>query len=246
MDATSFPAVKAASVNSTLSSHKGSHKDSDFEAGPTDSTSVGSNSMLDTVKKTGRGIKEWIKSNIVGEEADYKTLCKMKKIVALGASGGGAVGAASGYVYGLMNENSNKVNEAWDTHDVNDPVKLLGWSHKCIEDGHTESHTYYTLESVSHTSYDSEGHSYTYYTSELKAVTYYTYEHDGYWHRNFPNIEWKKVGEYETPKLVREKAIGPIEGAAIGLGVGIVLGTVIGVINAQIYKIIAQKKEGVI
>jgi hypothetical protein len=208
-----------------------------------DSFSERAGSVMDEIKETGRGIKAWIQKNIIGEEADYKTRCRMGKMVGIGAAGGGAAGAAAGFVYGLVNENSNKVSEAWKTHEVDDPVKLLGFSHQDIEDGHTESHTYYVLDSVSHTEYDSDGHSYTYYTTETRAVTYYTYEHDGYWHRNMPNIDWRKVGEYKTPYLVREHAIGPIEGAAIGLGVGIVMGTVIGAITAHIHKIITQTKE---
>jgi len=208
-----------------------------------DEVSKGDSSFMDSLKDTGRSVGKWIKTHIIGEEADYQTSCKMAKMVALGATGGGALGAAAGYTYGLINENSNKVNEVWKTHDVNDPVKLLGWSHRDVEDGHTESHTYYTYETVSHTSYDSDGRSYTYYTSELQSHTYYTYEHDGYWHRNTPNIDWTKIGEFKTPALEREKAIGPIEGAAIGLGAGIIGGTIISALSAHIFKIARQLKE---
>lgn len=208
-----------------------------------DEVSKGDSSFLESMKNKGRSVKEWIKTHIIGEEADYKTHCKMAKMVALGATGGGALGAAAGYTYGLVNENSNKVHEVWKTHDINDPEKLLGWSHKDIEDGHSEAHTYYYYETESHTSYDSEGHSYTYYTNELKSYTYYTYEHDGYWHRNTPNIDWRKVGEFQTPALEREKAIGPIEGAAIGLGAGIIGGTIVAAISAHIFKIARQLKE---
>ena len=208
-----------------------------------DSFSGKSHSTWEDIKGAGRNLRDWIQENIIGEEPDYHTECRMKKIIGIGITGGGAAGTAAGYTYGLVNESNNKVHEVWNTHDVEDPAKLLGWTHRDIEDGHTESHTYYTLVSVSHTEY-SNGQSYTYYTTELQPVTYYTYEHDGYWHRNIPNIEWKKVGEYKTPALVREKSIGPIEGAAIGLGIGLVGGLVIGVITAHIHKLITQKREG--
>ncbi|RQW91336.1 MAG: hypothetical protein EHM79_00895 [Geobacter sp.] len=212
---------------------------------PEDSFSERAHSSWEEIKGAGRSLRDWISDNIIGEEPDYHTGDRMKKIIGIGVTAGGAAGTAAGYVYGLANESNNKVNEVWNSHDVDDPVKLLGWSHKDIEDGHTESHTYYTLVTVSHTGYDGNGNSYTYYSTEIQPVTYYTYEHDGYWHRNLPNIEWKKVGEYKTPALVHERSIGPIEGAAIGLGIGLFAGLVIGVITAHIHKLITQNKEGV-
>jgi len=109
--------------------------------------------------------------------------------------------------------------------------------------GHYEAHHYYYYEYESHTSYDSDGKSYTYYTYEQRCYTYYTYEHDGYWHRNYPIVNWEKVGEYKTPHLVHENAIGPLAGAAIGLGAGVVGGGIIGAIASHIFKVAKQLKE---
>jgi len=184
--------------------------------------------------KTG-GVKAWIKKHLIGDTPDYKTECQMKKIVALGAAGGGVAGAVAGYALGYENAAHDTVSEEWKTHDIKNPT-LTGWSHRDVEDGHYESHTYYTYESVSHT--DSDGK--TYYTYESVSHTYYTYEHDGYWHRNDPNINWSKVGDFKTPHLEHSTSIGPIGGAAIGLGAGIVGGGIIAAVCSHIFKLIRQ------
>ena len=200
-------------------------------------------SFKESMKETGSKIGKWLKDHIVGESADYRTRKKMNKMIGIGAAGGGAVGAVAGYAMGYMNESNDKVSEVWKSHDINNPEELTGWTHRDIEDGHYEAHHYYYYETVSHTGYNSDGSSYTYYTNEQQCYTYYTYEHDGYWHRNYPTIDWKTVGSYKTPHLVHENAIGPIAGAAIGLGAGVVGGGIIGAISAHIFKVAKQLKE---
>ncbi|HPZ09916.1 MAG TPA: hypothetical protein PL110_17625 [Candidatus Eremiobacteraeota bacterium] len=160
----------------------------------------------------------------------------------IGATGGGVIGTVAGYALGYENSIKDKVSETWQTHDIKDP-ELQGWTHRDIEDGHTEAHHYYYYETVSHTDYNSDGTSYTYYTTEERCYTYYTYEHDGYWHRNDPNIQWTKVGQWQTPHLVHENSIGPLSGALIGLGTGAVGGGIIGAVCSHIFKLVRQHKN---
>jgi len=190
----------------------------------------------------GKKVGNWIQKHIIGDTPDTKTRAQMNKMMAIGAAGGGAVGAVAGFAMGYENAAKDKVTENWQTHDIKDP-KMEGWTHRDVEDGHYVAHeyVYYTTESVSHT--DSEGH--TYYTSEnvRHTYTYYTYEHDGYWHRNDPTISWTKVGEWKTPHLEHSNSIGPLGGALIGLGAGAVGGGLIGAVCSHIFKVVKQLKE---
>ncbi|MEQ8188419.1 MAG: hypothetical protein ABRQ39_10665 [Candidatus Eremiobacterota bacterium] len=194
----------------------------------------------------GKKVGNWIQKHIIGDTPDTKTRAQMNKMMAIGAAGGGAVGAVAGFAMGYENAAKDKVTENWQTHDIKDP-KLEGWTHRDVEDGHYVAHeyVYYTTESVSHTGYNSDGSSYTYYTSEnvRHTYTYYTYEHDGYWHRNDPTISWTKVGEWKTPHLEHSNSIGPLGGALIGLGAGAVGGGIIGAVCSHIFKVVKQLKE---
>ncbi len=194
----------------------------------------------------GTKVGNWIQKHIIGDEPDKKTRTQMNKMMAIGAAGGGAVGAVAGFAMGYENAANDKVTEQWQTHDIKDP-KLEGWTHRDVEDGHYVAHeyVYYTTESVSHTGYNSDGSSYTYYTSESvrHTYTYYTYVHDGYWHRNDPTISWTKVGEWKTPHLEHSSSIGPLGGALLGLGAGAVGGGIIGAVCSHIFKLVKQAKE---
>ena len=198
------------------------------------------------VEPFGKKVGNWIQKHIIGDSPDEKTRTQMNKMMAIGAAGGGAVGAVAGFAMGYENAAKDKVTENWQTHDIKDP-KLEGWTNRDVEDGHYVAHeyVYYTTESVSHTGYNSDGTSYTYYTSESvrHSDTYYTYEHDGYWHRNDPTISWTKVGEWKTPQLDHSNSIGPLGGALIGLGAGAVGGGIIGAVCSHIFKVVKQLKE---
>ncbi len=144
-----------------------------------------------------------------------------------GAAGAGVMGGLAGYGIGYISEAKGGVSEAWKTHDIENPVKLTGWSYSTTEYGHSEPHYYYYYENVAHEQHNSDGTTYTYYTSEQKCDTHYTYEHDGYYHRYSPEIDWEKVGEFKTPHFDHENPVGPLAGTGIGIATGAIGGALV-------------------
>ena len=187
-----------------------------------------------------RSVKEWIKENSIQTKppADTKKNSTLATIgitgagvagivagyILGGAAGAGAAGSIVGYALGHAGDSKDSVNEKWNNHDIENPVKLTGWSYSTSEYGHSEAHYSTHTESVAHTGYNSDGSTYTYYTTEQKTDVYYTYHHDGYYHTYSPKIDWDKVGDFKTPELVHANPIGSLGGAALGMGAGLIGG----------------------
>lgn len=64
---------------------------------------------------------------------------------------------------------------------------------------------------------------------------------DGYWHRFVPDIDFKKVGEYQTPEYKHSSWLNPLTGGLVGLVGGTVVGGALGFVVSVINKAVHER-----
>ncbi len=181
-------------------------------------------------KKDSPGImkraKMWVKANVTGDAkasehpvSDYQDRTGL--MVGAGAGIGGAVGTAVGAYAGMQEAKNDVAQVQWQKHDVNDP-SLEGYTHHVYEDGHYEKELvgYQTVRDL--TGYDENNNPI--YSEHQEPIYHEHWEVDGYWHRFSPDINERKVGEYQTPEYEHSSWLNPISGALVGLLGGTAIG----------------------
>lgn len=167
-------------------------------------------------------VRDWIGSNVVGEERDYgygDSDPRMRDYALLGAAGGATVGGVIGTVGGFHAQGGDSIREEWVTRSIGDP-KLTGYSESIVPD----------IERTCTTSYstDSDGNTTSHETCTERTR--------GYWHNYSPNVRYDEVGRYTEPRFLHNSFWEPLRSGFIGALVGGVTGVALGVGVAALRK----------
>ncbi len=176
------------------------------------------------INKVGDGLVNFIEKNITGKTSvdnngqdggiyksfgSYGNKChNHARYVAIGASGGGAIGTAVGLFGGYEEIRHDQVELVWKDNAIKDP-RMNGFSHWSSETG------YYTQDYVGT---DSQGRS--------QYVERWV--HTGYNHSFSPKIGYDQVGSYKSPEYSHSAKWNPISAGFVGLVSGTAIGGVVG------------------
>jgi len=159
-------------------------------------------------------LRDWIGSNVVGEERDYgagASDTRMRDYAVLGGAAGATVGGVAGTMAGFNAQAADSIREEWVQRSIEDP-SLVGYSESITPD----------IERTCTTDYHTDSQGKTYTTETCTERT------KGYWHNFSPRIDYRQVGTYTEPRFVHESFWEPLASGFVGAMVGGVTGVALG------------------
>ncbi len=170
--------------------------------------------MRSAVSNRLTSFRDWIGTNVVGEERDYGSSAsdsRMRDYAVLGGAAGATVGGVAGTLAGFQAQAADSIREELVQKSIDDP-SLVGYHESitpdiertCTTDWHT----------------DSQGNSY--------SEEHCTERTRGYWHNFSPRIDYRQVGQYTEPRFVHGSFWEPLASGFVGALVGGVTGVALG------------------
>ncbi len=125
---------------------------------------------------------------------------------------GGVLGGAAGAAIGYKTTDNDRIAEVWYQDNISHPT-MTGYTERITPDVWHEQRC--------HNEKDSQGND------RQVCETWSTLR--GYDHDFYPNISWRKVGDYTYPRLEHTAKIGPNWGGALAAGAGLGIGALVAV-----------------